>query len=197
MTIFFAIQQFSGIFAIFIYAAQFSIEAGVAIDEFLSVVIIGLIRCITTILICFISDKFGRKPLAVFSGSGMFLSILGLALCSAFPQKDSSIFWLPTALLYIFIFTGAVGILPLPFTMPGELFPQKSRGVTVGLTMSVGYMFSFINVKTFGFLFETFGSFLMFSFYAFVALVGVAFAIFILPETKGKSLEEIEDSFRK
>lgn len=83
MVAFFAIQQFSGIFVnanvflhvissncflfqvIFIYAAQFSLEAGVAIDEFLSAVIIGVIRCVTTIMVAFVADKVGKKPLTV------------------------------------------------------------------------------------------------------------------------------------
>lgn len=172
-------------------------EAGVAVDEFLSAVIIGLIRCITTLIIAFASDGFGRKPLAVFSGSGMFLSILGLALCSVYSLSATGFFWVPTALLYIFIFTGSFGFLTLPFAMVGEMYPQKSRGFAVGITMAVGFMFSFINIKTFGLLFATFGSFVMFLFYSFVAFVGIGFAIFILPETKGKSLEEIESYFRK
>lgn len=189
--------SFDSFQVIFIYAAQFSMEAGVAIDEFLSAVIIGLIRCITTLIIAFASDGFGRKPLAVFSGSGMFLSILGLALCSVYSLSNTNFFWVPTTLLYIFIFTGSFGFLTLPFAMVGEMYPQKSRGFAVGITMAVGFMFSFINIKTFGLLFATFGSFVMFLFYSFVALVGIGFAIFILPETKGKSLEEIESYFRK
>lgn len=189
--------SFDSFQVIFIYAAQFSMEAGVAIDEFLSAVIIGLIRCLTTLIIAFASDGFGRKPLAVFSGSGMFLSILGLALCSVYSLSNTNFFWVPTTLLYIFIFTGSFGFLTLPFAMVGEMYPQKSRGFAVGITMAVGFMFSFINIKTFGLLFATFGSFVMFLFYSFVALVGIGFAIFILPETKGKSLEEIESYFRK
>lgn len=196
MVTFFAIQQFSGIFTIFIYAAQFSLEAGVAIDEFLSAVIIGVIRCCTTILIAFASDRYGRKPLAISSGIGMFFSMAGLATCVKFPLTETSFSWLPSLFLFAFIFTGTLGILTLPFAMVAEMYPQKTRGFAVGITVAIGFILSFINVKTFSTVFEIFGSFWIFSFYALVALVGILFAVFILPETKGKSLQEIESHFR-
>ncbi|KAG5672088.1 hypothetical protein PVAND_002243 [Polypedilum vanderplanki] len=198
MIAFFTIQQFSGIFTIFIYAAQFSLEAGTAIDIFLSAVIIGGVRCCTTIIVAFVSDKFGRRPLAVFSSSGMCVCMLGIIVCSIFGTslKESSIYWLPTAFLFLFIFCGTFGVLTLPFAMLGEMYPQNSKGLAIGLTIFYAYTMSFINVKTFTSVFAAFGSIGMFSFYAFVALIGVSFAFFILPETKGKSLQEIENYFR-
>lgn len=198
MVVFFAIQQFSGIFVIFIYAAQFSLEAGVAIDEFLSAVIIGVIRCVTTVLVAFASDKFGRKPLAISSGVGMFLSMTGLAVCAhkAVDLSQTSLQYLPTVLLVAFIFTGTFGFLTLPFAMIAEMFPQKTRGFGVGITVSIGFILSFINIKTFSSVFETFGSFTIFTCYSSVAFLGILFAVFVLPETKGKSLQEIEDIFR-
>ena len=195
MISFFAIQQFSGIFTVFIYAARFSLEAGVVIDEFLSAVIIGIIRLCTNFIIAFASDKYGRKPLAIMSGVGMFLSMSGLAFCSAFPLKGTSLQMLPAVLLYIFVSTGTFGVLTLPFAMVAEIYPQKSRGFAVGLTIAIGFILSFINIKTFSTVFEAFGSFSIFSFYALIALVAIFFAIFVLPETKGKSLQEIEAHF--
>lgn len=191
---FFAIQQFSGIFVIFIYASQFSIEAGVAMDEFLSAVVIGAIRCVTTALIAFASDKFGRKPLTIVSSIGMFLSMLGLAVCSAFPLSFT---WLPAVFLFAFIFSGTIGFLTLPFAMVAEMYPQRTRGFAVGMTLAIASILSFINIKTFSAVFELFGTTLIFAFYTTVALVGILFAVFVLPETKGKSLQDIENNFRK
>lgn len=196
MILFFAIQQFSGIFVIFIYAAQFSLEAGIAMDEFLSAVIIGVIRCATTLLMAFVSDKFGRKPLVVASGIGMFISMLGLAICAKFPLSETNFKWLPALLVFTYIFSGTLGILTLPFSMIAEMYPQKTRGFAVGITSTVFFILIFIVVKTFSCIFEYFGSVIVFSFYAFVALMGIMFGIFVLPETKGKSLQEIEENFR-
>jgi facilitated trehalose transporter len=197
MIAFFAIQQFSGIFTIFIYAAQFSLEAGVAIDEFLSAVIIGAIRFVTTFFVAFASDKFGRKPLAISSGVGMFICMTGLTACTLVDLSTTNFKYLPAVFLFAFIFTGTFGILTLPFAMVAEMYPQKTRSFAVGITVSIGFILSFINIKTFSSVFEIFGSFWMFSSYTFIALLGIFFAVFVLPETRGKSLQEIESLFRK
>lgn len=197
MLTFFTIQQFSGIFTIFIFAAQFSIQVGVVIDPLLSAVIIGLTRVLVVLAFAFLSDKAGRRPLSIFSCSGMLLGMLGLVGCGIFSEslKNSIIFWLPTVFLYFFIFFGTFGVLALPFAMLGEVYPQKSRGLATGLTIAFAYCLSFINVKTFTICFDTFGSTIMFAFYAFIAFIGVLFSIFFLVETKGKTLQEIELNF--
>lgn len=195
MITFFFIQQFSGVFTIFVYAAQFSLEAGVTMDAFLSAVIVGVIRCVTTVLIAFASDKYGRRPLVIMSGGGMFISMVGIALGAAFNINETSFFWLPAVFLYFYVFIGTCGILTLPFAMVAEMYPQKTRTFASGLTMSLAFLMSFANIKTFSMVFEYFGNVAVFSFYAFVSLVGVFFGIFILPETKGKSLQDIENHF--
>lgn len=197
MLTFFTIQQFSGIFTVFIFASQFSMEAGVSLDSFMSAVIIGVIRVLTTFVFAFVSDKAGRKPLVLISSCGMVLCMSGLVMCGIFKEnlRNSSIFWLPTAFIFLFIFTGTFGVLSLPFAMLGEVYPQKSRGLAAGLTISYAYTMSFINVKTFALVFGFFGSTIMFGFYAVIALCGIVFSVFMLVETKGKSLQEIEDHF--
>lgn len=196
MVAFFAIQQCSGIFVIFTYAASFSLEAGVVIDEFLSTVIIGVIRSVTTIFVAFASDRFGRKPVAITSGVGMLVNMSGLVACAAFPLTAANFAWLTAVFLYGFIFFGSFGFLTLPFAMVAEMYPQKTRGFASGITMAVAFGIGFVNIKTFSAAFAFFGSFWMFVIYAGVALLGVLFAFFILPETKGKSLHEIESFFR-
>lgn len=196
MITFFAFQQFSGIFVIFVYAAQFSREAGVAIDPLLSAVYIGLTRVVTTILMAYISDKFGRRPPALFSGFGMFLSMMGLAYVAVHPLKETPHNWVPTFLLIAFIFSSTLGFLSLPFAMIAEMYPAKTRGFAAGLTICAGYFMSFINIKIYPTLVDSWGNATIFIFYGAVSLLGIAFVYFILPETKGKSLHEIENYFR-
>lgn len=197
MLSFFAIQQFSGIFVVFVYAAQFSVEAGVVMDEFLATVIIGVVRCVGVLIAAFANDKFGKKSLTIVSSVGMFVSLIGLAVTAGFPVNDTSFSWLPSVFLFCYIFTGTLGILTLPFAMVAEMYPQKSRGFAAGITMSLAFLMCFGVTKTFADAFEFFGNVVVFSFYAFVAALGVAFGIFILPETKGKSLQDIENYFKK
>lgn len=70
------------------------------------------------------------------------------------------------------------------------MYPLKTRTFASGLTM---ILLSFLNIKKFYTVFDYFGNVAVFSFYAFVSLVGVFFGIFILPETKGKTLQEVEN----
>lgn len=196
MVAFFAVQQFSGVFVVIIYAAKFSIEAGVVFDVFLSSVVIGVIRCATTILVGLVSVRFGRKPMAILSGAGMLISLVGITLCVLF-STSGVLSWLPAVFLFIFIFFGTFGFLTLPFAMVAEMYPQKHRAFATGVTLCLAYLMSFVNIKTFSTVFEYFGNVTVFSFYAFVTLAGLLFAIFILPETKGKTLQEIEQYFKK
>uniref|UniRef100_A0A182P6F3 Major facilitator superfamily (MFS) profile domain-containing protein n=1 Tax=Anopheles epiroticus TaxID=199890 RepID=A0A182P6F3_9DIPT len=196
MCTFFFFQQFTGIFVIIVYAASFSIEAGVAIDPFLSAVFVGLTRVVTTILMSFISDKFGRRPPALFSGFGMATCMFGLAACAIHPVKGTSLAWIPTVLLVAFIFTATLGFLTLPFSMNAEVYPTKIRGFASGLTIFFGYTMSFIILKIYPSMVETFGNSNVFILFGCLSMLGIAFVYFFLPETKGRTLEDIENHFR-
>jgi MFS family permease len=192
MLTFFAILQFSGIYVMFVFTAQFIHEAHVTVSDVIATDVAAAIRCIATVFAGFMSDKYGRKPTAIASSMGMFLSLIGLAACSAF-----DLYWTPTAMFFFFSFMGTLGILTLPFSMVGEMFPQKVRSMAVGLSLSFCFLLSFITIKTFSFVFEFLGAAYIFSLYAGVSFIGILFSIYILPETKGKSLQEIEDYFKK
>uniref|UniRef100_A0A182QI46 Major facilitator superfamily (MFS) profile domain-containing protein n=1 Tax=Anopheles farauti TaxID=69004 RepID=A0A182QI46_9DIPT len=196
MCIFFLFQQFSGIFVIIVYAASFSVEAGVAIDPFLSAVLVGLTRVVTTILMSFISDKFGRRPPALFSGFGMACCMFGLAACAVFPVADTEYNWIPTVLLIAFIFTATLGFLTLPFSMNAEVYPTKIRGFASGLTIFFCYTMSFIILKSYPAMVIAIGNENVFLFFGLVSLIGIAFVYFFLPETKGRTLQDIEEYFR-
>lgn len=177
-------------------SARFSIEAGVAMDVFLSAVIIGIVRVVMTFFVSFAMNKFGRKQITIISSSGMLVTMIALVISKIF-NLNENFSWLPGTLLLIFCIFGVPGVLTLPFSMIAEIYPLKSRGLGIGLTISFCFIVAFLTVKMFLFLFEFFGSITIFSFYAFMSLVGIIFAIFILPETKGKSAMDMEKYFRK
>lgn len=197
MMIFFAVQQFNGIFVILVYSARFSIEADVEIDAFLSTLCLGIIRCVVTALVGLASVRFGRKPMTILSAIGMLIGLVGITLCAVFHTNEGQYSWLPIVFLFVFMFAGTLGFITLPFAMVGEMYPQKSRAFASGITMCITFIMSFVHVKMFTTVFEYFGNVAVFSFYSIVTFAGVLFAIFILPETKGKSLQEIEQYFKK
>lgn len=192
---FFGFQQFSGIFVIVVYAAKVSSEASVSMDPFLCTVLIGITRVVATMLVAYILDTLGRKPPSIFSGVGMLVCMFGLALCSYFPPIES-LNWIPTVLILTYIFTSTLGFLTMPFSMLAELFPQAVRGPASGVTVFFTYLMSFCTIKLYPTMVELLGSANVFLIYGAVSLLGVLYVIYVVPETKGKSLQEIEDYFR-
>ena len=196
MVAFFAFQQFSGTFVILVYASKFSKSAGVNIDPSLCAVYIGLTRVLTTILMGYISDKYGRRPPAIFSGFGMAACMFGLVGCLMYPPTNSSFELLPAILLMAFVFSATLGFLTLPFSMTAELYPQKVRGLVASLTIFAGYTLAFIIIKLFPSMVRSFGTEVVFVVFGIVSVLGIGFVYLFLPETKGKTLDEIERYFR-
>uniref|UniRef100_A0A182NAM9 Major facilitator superfamily (MFS) profile domain-containing protein n=1 Tax=Anopheles dirus TaxID=7168 RepID=A0A182NAM9_9DIPT len=192
---FFGFQQFSGIFVIVVYAAKVSSEASVSMDPFLCTVLIGITRVLATLLVAYILDTLGRKPPSIFSGVGMLVCMFGLALCSYFPPIEG-LKWIPTVLILTYIFTSTLGFLTMPFSMLAELFPQAVRGPASGVTVFFTYLMSFFTIKLYPTMVDLIGSANVFIIYGVVSLLGVLYVIYFVPETKGKSLQEIEDYFR-
>lgn len=195
MIVFFTFQQFSGIFVIIVYAARFSTEAGVNIDPFLCAVFIGLTRVCTTPLLGYIMDKFGRKPPCIFSGIGMTICMIGLAVLTQYPVNGTKYEFLPVFIIIVYIFSCTLGFLTLPFAMIAEIYPQRIRGFAAGLTVFAGYTMSFIIIKLYPTLVATLGTTTVFTFFGIVSFFGIFFVYYFLPETKGKSLQEIEAYF--
>lgn len=129
---------------------------------------------------------------------GMTISMLILAIYSSsfglnLPYRS----WISTFCLLAYIVTSTFGFLTIPFTMLPELFPQRVRGVTAGLTVCLAYLLSFIAIKVYPSMLLIMGNELIFLFYGLVSLLGTVFVYFILPETKGKTLQEIENLFKR
>ena len=197
MSSFFIIQQLSGIFLIFIFAAKFSHESGVKMDKFLCTVILGGIRVIMTFLISFVMNKYGRREITIISSTGMFISMLGLVICQIMSLNETSFSWLSAVFLFSYCIFGVPGVLTLPFSMVTDVYQQRSKSLGIGLNILICFIFAFLTIKTCATIFEVFGSILVFGFYALVSAIGIIFGIFILPETKGKTQKDMEAYFKK
>lgn len=78
-----------------------------------------------------------------------------------------------------------------------EMFPQRVRGITAGITVCFAYFMSFIVIKSYPSMLNWMGNGMIFLFYGIVSLLGTLFVHQMLPETKGKTLQEIENLFKK
>lgn len=190
---FFAFQQFSGIFVVVVYAVTFSSAAGVHIDPLLCAVLIGVIRVVATFLIGGALDRVGRRRPAMFSGCMMALCMFGMAACVQYKWESAA--WLPVVLILTYIFTSTLGLLTLPFTMIAEMYPQKFRGMAAGLTIFAAYTMSFVVIKLYPTMVVELGTVSVLGFYGAVSLCSVIYVYFVLPETSGMTLLEIEALF--
>lgn len=188
-------QQLSGINAVVFYASRIFKMAGSTVDENLACIIIGLVNFVSTFLATAIIDRLGRKMLLYMSSVSMIITLLTLG--AYFYVKDSGIDvqdygWLPLASLVIYVLGFSVGFGPIPWLMLGEILPSRIRGTAASLATGFNWMCTFIVTKTFQNIIEAIGTYGTFWLFAIVCVIGLFFVIFFVPETRGKSLEEIE-----
>lgn len=108
-------------------------------------------------------------------------------------EDVSSISVLPVISLVIFISTYSVGWGPLPWTVMGEMFSSNVKSKASGITVCICWMLAFFITKFSTNLSDAFGNFTLYWVFAGFCVISVLFAVFILPETKGKSVQEIQD----
>ncbi|KDR07366.1 Solute carrier family 2, facilitated glucose transporter member 8 [Zootermopsis nevadensis] len=203
MNAFFFFQQFSGIFVVILYAVTIVRETGAHVDGYLVTVLIGVSRLVMSVVIGYASTRCGRRLLCNISGVGMALSVGVLAGFLSLThdgiigrEAAASYGWVPITALLLSVLTGNLGFLTLPFAMLGEVFPAKIRGWASGVTTFIATVFSFLAIKLFPQMKHWMGFHNVFTFYTAVIATGTVTMYFYLPETHGKTLEEIEQCFR-
>lgn len=183
--------QFMGVNAVLYYGPSIFEKSGLASgDSLFYQVLVGLVNVITTVIAFFIIDRVGRKRLVYFGVTGMIASLLGIAWYFQFGQGVSNYLLLTLFLLYIFFC--AISICAVIFVLLSEMFPSRVRGIA----MSIAELALWIGTWLIGQLTPVFlevlkpqGTFLMF------AIICVPYMLIVwklIPETTGKSLEEIE-----
>ncbi|XP_050301956.1 facilitated trehalose transporter Tret1-like [Anthonomus grandis grandis] len=199
---FFFFQQFTGIFAIMFYAIDIVKGAKVELDPYITIVIIAVVRLIAMILLSFFSKHFGRRPLSIMSGSGIALSmlILGSYILAVkqgliTQEQEKSLSFIPLSLLIFYFFISTMGFYPLPFALASEVYPGNIRGTASGISSGSNFLFNFLIVKLYPTMVSNIGAHGVFYFYGTLGLIGTLFVFCFLPETRGKSLEEIQAFF--
>jgi len=188
MIVFFFVMQFSGVNAVAFYTVTILTDVGSGLDAFLATIIIGLVRVVMSVVACILARWFGRRPLSVISSLGAAATLLGLGAVG--PG------WVPVLLLMLYICFISIGLVPLPWIMVGEVFPAALRGFGSGVTSAYGLLMFFAVVKTGPDLIASIGIHGAFYTYGAVALGGAVFLYIFLPETRNKTLHDIEEAYR-
>lgn len=185
--------QFMGVNAVLYYGPDIFADAGLASkDSSFSTVLVGLVNMLTTVIAVFIIDKVGRKKLIYFGVSGMIVCLLLISFYFGWGQSMgmSPVFLLVLFLLYIF--SQAISISAVVFVILSEMYPNRVRGLAMsvaGLALWVGtYLIGQFTPWCMSHL-KPAGTFLLF---AVMCLPYMYIMWKKIPETTGKTLEEIE-----
>lgn len=189
------IQQMTGINTVIYYAPSIFEMAGfVSKSAAISAsVAVGVVNVVFTIISLKLIDKIGRRPLLLGGLTGMMLGLiaLGLAFTNAFAMgQHLQVFVLISLLTYIASFAISLG--PVCWLIISEVYPLKVRGFAMSLSTMANWLFNFVVALTFLMMIDFLGKSGTFWLYAGICLLGWFFCYYYVPETKGRSLEEIE-----
>lgn len=194
-------QQASGIDAVVLYSPTIFEKAGIKSDteKLLATVAVGFTKTICILVATFMLDRVGRRPLLLTSVGGMVLSLLTLATClTIIDHSNTKVMWaigLSIATVLSYVATFSIGAGPITWVYSTEIFPLRLRaqgasiGVVVNRVTSGVISMTFLSLSkgiTIGGAFFLFGG---------IAASGWIFFYTLLPETQGKTLEEMEGSF--
>ncbi|MGB5461198.1 MAG: sugar porter family MFS transporter [Eudoraea sp.] len=187
-------NQLSGINAFLYYAPRILEEAGLgASTALLSSIGIGITNMLFTLLGIYLIDRMGRKQL-MYIGSVGYIIALSLVACAFYLNWEGisvAIF------LFLFIAAHAIGQGTVIWVFISEIFPNHLRGYGQSFGSSVHWILAAVVPSLIPILFATIGPGIVFTFFAFMMFLQLLFVAFIMPETKGVSLEELSKSLTR
>lgn len=188
------LQQITGINAVLFNAADIFSKAGLGDPKLVSLPV-SLVQLAGTVSACYLVEKMGRRLLLWTNALGMGVSLIGLGVYFEIYQAHSEISWLSvlTSVLFSFFFSLAWG--PVPWLYTAEVIPLRARGVGTSLATISSWASLFLVTRTYANLESAFGNQGACWFYAGWCCVAFVVVVLFVPETKGKTLEEIEASF--
>lgn len=187
-------QQITGINTVIYYAPTIFGFAGLASASaaILASVGVGVVNVIMTVVAMQLIDKVGRRPLLLISLAGMALSLFVLGLAFSLPHLAAMMGWIAPVSLMAYVGFYAVGLGPVFWLVLSEIYPLRIRGRAMSVGTIANWGTNLIVALTFLTLTQTLGKSATFWLYGAISIGAWLFAFFLVPETKGKTLEEIE-----
>jgi len=187
-------QQWCGINSIFNYAEEIFKAAGYDVSGMMfNVVITGLVNLVFTFVAIKTVDKWGRRPLMLFGAGGLMVTYAILGACYHFGVQG-----LPVLIVVLVaIACYAMTLAPITWVLLSEIFPNRIRGAAMSLAVSSLWIACFVLTISFKPINLALGASGTFWLYGAICLVGFVVMYLKVPETKGRTLEEIEQQFEE
>src|SRR5438874_2776990 len=189
-------QQITGINTVIYYAPRILQTAGFnsASGAILATVGVGIVNVGMTVIAMYLVDRAGRRPLLLIGIAGMIvtLGVLGLS----FRYSSGQLAWIAVICLMGYVASFAIGLGPIFWLLIAEIYPLKIRGVAEGTAATFNWASNLIVSLSFLTLVEKLGASSTFFLYALASVASWLFAYYFVPETKGRTLEQIEAFWR-
>lgn len=189
-----AFQQLTGINTVIYYAPTILEFAGLqtATVTIFATVGIGVVNVLLTVVSILLIDKVGRRPLLLVGISGMIVSLGIMGLAFIIPGLTSSLGWVAVICLMLYVGSFAISLGPIFWLMIAEIYPLRIRGRAMSIVTMINWATNLVVAITFLTIIELLGTSGTFWLYGTIAVLSLLFVYYRVPETKGKSLEEIE-----
>ncbi|XP_034949185.1 facilitated trehalose transporter Tret1-like isoform X2 [Chelonus insularis] len=189
-------QQLSGVNAMIFNAGPILESSGSSLDPDISTIILGAMQVFAVFISTLIVDRLGRRLLLLMSSVAMTLTTLAVGVFfyvqATNKETASSIGWLPLVSMSIFFILFSLGFGPIPWMMMGEIFAPQVKGIAGSSACLFNWLMAFVVTKFFNDIQTSLGAHWTFWIFSIICLVATVFVFFIVPETKGKSLEQIQ-----
>ena len=194
-------QQAVGINAVLYFAPRIFESMGMG-NPMQQTVIMGIINILFTLLAVFTVEKWGRKPLLIYGSIGMAIGAFGVALCNVLTGLPA-IISVVSIMVYSASFMFSWG--PICWVLIAEIFPNTIRGAAVAIAVAFQWIFNFIVSSTFvpmynmslGDMGDKFGHMFAYALYGIICVIAAIFVWRLVPETKGKTLEDMTRLWKK
>ncbi|KAJ9573972.1 hypothetical protein L9F63_008630, partial [Diploptera punctata] len=198
MTVIFGLmifRQISGMNAILAYTVEIFQVAGSSVDPHLSTAIVGFIQLVATFFPCFVVDRAGRRILLILSAGGMAICLFAMVGRFYLLRKGIELEfmgWMPLVAVNVYIIACSIGLGPLPWFMMPELLSNEAKSWVSSIAVCLNWALAFVVTKFFPVMINELGSELTYFTFFLICIAGTLFVIFLVPETRGKSREQIQ-----
>ncbi|CAG7724697.1 unnamed protein product [Allacma fusca] len=192
-------QQFGGIKGVLFYSVEMFSYAGTDVNANIAAITLAGAQVIVLLASTQTVEIWGRRISIMVSELGMTISLVALGTFFYLKEhnEDIRLEWLPLTSLLFYVLSYNLGVGPVTWTLVSELLPSNSKGLTSSIIAAFSHGLAFLITKFFIDMQKLFTSYGCYWFFAAMSFAGFVFCLVVIPETKGKKLQDIQAFFRK